>query len=143
VQVLDWIVQNILEQKPLMDGHTDAQERVSNPDLTFLRNIALAGSDRGQLGESLNASTLYEIAITSEPVVAIPGLREPDEAKGKLVIGSIMARLFKSDDTVLVDAFNASRDEMEIDRDNGRGKWTVKTYKFESVGESPNTPTTT
>lgn len=135
-QTLDWIVQNILREAPLMDGHGDAQERVSNPDLTFLRNIALAVADRNQLNESLSASALYDIATTSEPVIAIPGLREPNEDKGKLVIGSIMARLFKGTDTVPVDMFRVRRDELEIDRDEGRGKVKLKTYTFERFGET-------
>ena len=102
-QTLDWIVQNILGEAPLMDGHEAAQERVSNSALTFLRKLALAVADQRRLGEKLNASQLYELAEAAG--VDVPGLREPDEEHGKRQIGSIMARVFKTGDRVVVDAF--------------------------------------
>jgi hypothetical protein len=80
VQVLDWIMQNILHEAPLMDGHQAAQERVSNPALTFLRKLAFAVCEQDRIGESLSASALYEIADRAD--VDIPGLREPDEDRG-------------------------------------------------------------
>ena len=42
VRRLDWIMQNILGCAPLMDGHEAAQERTSNPALSWLRAVALA-----------------------------------------------------------------------------------------------------
>ena len=41
-QIVDWIVQNIFQTVPLMDGHQQAQERVSNPALVWLRSVVLA-----------------------------------------------------------------------------------------------------
>lgn len=45
-QTLDWIVQNLLGGAPLMDGHQAAQERTSNPALSWLRAVALAVSGK-------------------------------------------------------------------------------------------------
>ena len=129
VQSLDWIVQNILNETPLMDDHQAAQERVSNPALTFLRKLALAVADQDRLGESLIASELYQVADSAE--VDIPGLREPDEDKGKRVIGSIMARLFKAADSLSLDGYTVSRQEAETERDDGGGTYTAKTYLFQ------------
>lgn len=131
VQVLDWIVQNILDEAPLMDGHQAAQERVSNPGLTFLRKLALAVAEQDRLSEELSASALYEIADSAE--VDIPGLHEPDEDKGKRVIGSIMARLFKTTNSLTVDEFRVSRHEEEAERHDGGGTYTAKTYEFEQA----------
>jgi hypothetical protein len=128
-QTLDWIVQNILREAPLMDGHQAAQERVSNPDLTFLRKLALAVADQNRLCESLNASALYEIADSVD--VDIPRLREPDEDKGKRLIGSIMARLFKTAKSLTLDGFTVTRHEAETERHDGGGTYTAKTYQFE------------
>jgi hypothetical protein len=130
-QTLDWIVQNILGGTPLMDGHQDAQERVSSPGLTFLRKLALVIAEQDRLGESLIASALYEIADSA--VLEIPGLREPSEDKGKRLIGSIMARLFKSANTISVDEFTVTRDETETARHDGSGTYNAKHYKFEKV----------
>jgi hypothetical protein len=128
VQKLDWIVQNIFRDAPLMDGHQSAQERVSNPDLTFLRKLTLAVADQDRLDESLPASNLYEIAESTE--VDIPGLREPDEKKGMRQIGSIMARLFKASDSLSLDAFRVTRRDIETQRSDGGRTYTAKTYRF-------------
>lgn len=125
VQVLDWIVRNIFGEAPLMDGHQQAQERVSNPALTFLRNIAIAVADQDKLGQRLIASQLYEVADTAE--IAIPGLREPDEEKGKRQIGIVMSRLFKATETVEADAYQVQRHETEQSREGG-GTYVAKTY---------------
>lgn len=131
VQTLDWIVQNILGEAPLMDGHRAAQERVSNPDLTFLRNLALAVANQDRHREFLNASALYEIAEVSD--VEIPRLREHDEDKGKLLIGSIMARLFKTVKSLTLDGFTVTRHEAETERHDGGGTYLAKTYRFEEA----------
>ena len=131
-QALDWIVQNILGAAPLMDGHQQAQERVSNPALTFLRKLALAVADQDRLSENLIASALYEIAEAGE--VDIPGLREPNEEQGKRHIGMVMARLFKTSDQIELDGFRVTRHEVETQRDGG-GSYTARTYHFERLSQ--------
>ncbi len=128
-QVLDWVVQNILHEAPLMDGHQSAQERVSNPDLTFMRALTLAVVDQARLGESLIASALYEIAETAG--VDIPRLKEPNEEAGKRQIGIIMGRLFKTTDTLDIEGFTVTRHEVETDREGG-GSYVSKSYTFTS-----------
>jgi len=131
-QMLDWVVQNILGEAPLLDGHQAAQVRVSNPELTFLRKLALAVADQDRLGEPLIASTIYEIAECTE--VDIPGLRAPDEDKGKRVIGAIMARLFKAGNSLTLDEFIVTRGETEIKRVDGGGTYPGNTYQFQKFG---------
>ncbi len=131
VQTLDWILQNALREAPLMDGHQAAQERVSDPALTFLRKLTLAVAEQNRLGESLIASALYEIADSAG--VDIPGLREPDEDKGKRMIGTIMARLFKTTSSLSLDGFTVTRHEAETERRDGDGTYTAKTYQFERI----------
>jgi hypothetical protein len=133
VQTLDWIVQEILGEGPLMDAHQAAQERVSNPGLTFLRKLALAAAEQDRLGESLIASALYEIAESAD--VDIPGLQEPDEDKGKRMIGIIMARLFKTTSSLSVDAFTVTRYETETERHDGGGTYPSRTYQFERAAK--------
>ncbi len=128
----DWIIQNILHQAPLMDGHQAAQERVSNPALTFLRKLALAVVSQERAGEALIASELYEVADAAS--IEIPGLKEPDEDKGKRVIGSLMARLFKDSQTVEIDGLVVERKEETKSRADG-GDYTAKTY---TVGAIPH-----
>lgn len=133
-QTLDWILQNILSEAPLIDGHQDAQERVSNPALTFLRNLALAVAEQDRLESWLIASALYEISESAE--LEIPGLREPNEDAGKRQIGTLMARIFKKANTINVDEFSITRRETETERHDGGGAYTAKTYRFERVVET-------
>lgn len=128
---LDWIIRNIFNEAGLMDGHQSAQERVSNPGLSFLRKMALLVANEGRLGETLIASQLYEIAEQAE--LMIPGLKEADEDKGKRIIGGIMARLFKEGNRLEVDGFSVLREETQTKREDGRGGFTSKTYCFARV----------
>jgi hypothetical protein len=133
-QTLDWIVRNILKEAPLMEGHEEAQVRVSNPDQTFLRQLAIAVGENNRTGEQLIASMLYEIAESAG--VAVPGLREPEAEAGKRVIGSIMGRLFKSGDTVTIDEFTVKREEFDVPTPGGGG-FKSKRYEFTKLPEPP------
>ena len=126
--VLDFIVQHILEEAPLMEGHLIAQERVSSPDQTFLRKLSLVIARQERLGEWFNASELYEIA--EGDAIDVPGLHKPDEDHGMRVIGLIMARTFKVDDYTEVEDFGITRREIRTLREDGKGYMTQKTYKF-------------
>jgi len=132
-QTLDWIIQDILGEASLMDGHEAAQERVSDPALTFLRKLTLAVVDQGRAGEPLIASTLYEIADAAQ--VPVPGLREPDEDKGKRAIGMLMARLFKTTVTLELDGFRVTRRESEKFRGDGGGNYIAKEYLFTRLNQ--------
>ena len=94
VQVVDWIAQNIFKTGPVMDGHQQAQERVSNPALVWLRKVVLAISDTGELGRGLTATELHSLCDSAD--IEIRGLRPgTDEDKGKRVVGTVMAKLFR------------------------------------------------
>ena len=59
-QTLDWIVQNILKMPPLMDNHKSTQERMSNPKLVWLRNIALAVQQQKRLRSRVESGLVGE-----------------------------------------------------------------------------------
>lgn len=129
VQVVDWIGQNIFGTVPVMEGHQQAQERVSNPALVWLRNVVLAINEAGELDRALTATDLHSLCEGAD--ITIPGLRPgADEDKGKKVIGSIMAKLFRDRDTVEVDGFDVTREERYVARDNASdgGNFKSKTY---------------
>lgn len=128
-QMLDWIVQNLLSEAPLMDGHQAAQERVCNPDLTFVRNLALAVAEHGGLGKSLKAADLY--GISQRAGVEVPGLGAPDEEKGRQAIGTIMRRVFKASPVITVEGYGVTRWETESGRSDGGGAYPGKEYVFE------------
>ena len=129
VQVVDWICQNLFKTVPVMDGHQQAQERVSNPAMVWLRKVVLAINEVGELGRALTATELHGICDGAD--IEIPGLRPgADEDKGKKVIGTIMGKLFRDGDKLDVDGFNVVRAEKFIERASpaeGRG-YNAKTY---------------
>jgi hypothetical protein len=115
-QTLDWIVQNILGGAPLMDGHQAAQERTSNPGLTWLRAVALVVSAENRLGSLLTASELVELC--DNHAVEIPGKpADPDNAKR--LIGSLFRQIFLASDTVEVDGFKIVRGKKEYRKRSG------------------------
>jgi hypothetical protein len=116
-QVMDWICQNLFQTVPLMDGHQQAQERVSNPALVWLRSVVLAINETGELNRGLTATELFGLCESAD--IAIPGLRPgSDDAKGKKVIGTIMAKLFRDQNTLEVDGFMVTREERYLSREN-------------------------
>jgi hypothetical protein len=129
VQVVDWILQKIFKTVPIMEGHQQAQERVSNPALVWLRNVVLAINEAGEVDRALTATDLHGLCEGAD--ITIPGLRPgADEGKGKKVIGSIMAKLFRDRDSIEVEAFDVTREERYVARDNASdgGNFKSKTY---------------
>ena len=129
VQVVDWIARNLFGTVPVMEGHQQAQESVSNPALIWLRSVALAVNETGDLDRALTATDLYRLC--EDAGIAIPRLRPAaDEDKGKRAIGLLMGKLFGDQDRIEVDAFDLSREERYLARDNASvgGSFKSKTY---------------
>jgi len=129
VQVADWICQHIFGLVPVMDGHQQAQERVSNPQLVWLRRVVLNINEIGDLDKQLTATDLQRIC--KEADIAIPGLRaEAPEDRAKRVIGTVMGKLFGTNNELAVDGFTVVRSEKIVDRDNpmAGGGFKTKTY---------------
>ena len=128
-QIVDWIGQNLLQTVPVMDVHQQAQERVSNPALVWLRSVVLAVNESGGLDCPLTATDLFGLCDSAD--IAVPGLRpDADESKGKKIIGTIMAKLFRERDTLEVDGFAVKREERYMSRDDASdgGSFKSKTY---------------
>jgi hypothetical protein len=129
VQAVDWIGQNIFRTVPVMEGHQQAQERVSNPAMVWLRSVVLAISETGELGVVLTATDIYGVCESCD--ISIPGLRPgADEDKGKKVIGTIMAKLFRDQSSLEVDGFVVAREERYLVREDAceGGSFKSKTY---------------
>jgi hypothetical protein len=117
-------------EAPLMQGHRAAQERVSNPALTFLRAVGLAIVDAGRGGEAFHASGLYELA--AELGVAVPGMREPDQEDGPRLVGKVLARVFREGGEIEVDRLRVKR--AEVEEKNAAGNYyQAKTYTFSTL----------
>ena len=129
VQVVDWIVRNVFGVGAVMDGHEQAQERVSSPALVWVRKVVLAASEAGELNRALTATDIH--GLCDGAGIEVPGLRAgSDEDKGKKVVGSVMGKLFRDRDTLEVDGFTVTREERYVARESVSegGGFTSKTY---------------
>jgi len=129
VQMVDWICQNIFGTVPVMDGHQQAQERVSNPALVWLRNLVLAINEVGDLNRPLTATDINTLCDSAD--ITIPGLQSgADEDKAKRAIGMLMKKLFRDRDTVETDGFSVTREEKYLPREkpSAGGDFKSKTY---------------
>lgn len=107
-QSLDWIVQNIFHEAPLLDGHKEAQERTKNPSLSWLRNVAIGLKSENRLGEELIATNLVELCVDKE--LEIPGSPDlSDEKQSRCKIGTLLRPLFKDTNQINVDGFEVER----------------------------------
>lgn len=109
-QTLDWVVQNLCGQAPLLDGHREQQNRIANPAWQWMRELALAVLRDGKQGQLLETHNLADVAYRNN--VELPGLGQgmaydsASEVERKQVLLQIGRKLNTAFD---------SADEIEID----------------------------
>ncbi len=135
-QILDWIVQNTMNEAPLLDGHRQAQGRVSNIGLTFLRQVCITVEATLNIGNGPLSAT--EISnICQEEAIEIPGLSEfkqDDPIAGAKRIGSLLKPVFREDNTVEIDNFKITKTEKSMLREDGKGSRNISAYNFSKKG---------
>lgn len=130
-QVLDWIVQKIFGEAPLMDGHEVAQQRVSNSGLSFLRNLALAVAKAGRSGQAFTSTDLYELAMAE--AIEVPYLSKADDGAGPKLVGGAMGRVFGAKDVVEVESFRITRVNRKTSKRLGASSFDQKHYTFDRI----------
>jgi hypothetical protein len=132
--VMDWIVQNIFNLPPLLDGHRAQQKRVSSTGLNILRDIVHAISEAGRMREALLTS---DIASELEARgIEIPGKAKlsDDYNAGASAIRRALGPLFKTVDLIEIDEFWVHRTKTLEPYEKGRireVKWYMVTRKGE------------
>ena len=115
-QTVDWILRELCGCAPLMGGHEAAQERASNPALSWLRAVALAVEMEGRLGTALIASELVDVCELH--AVEIPG-NPADEDRASRQVGKLAKQLFREGDAIDVDGFTVKRTRKEYRKQSG------------------------
>jgi hypothetical protein len=135
-QTLDWIVRNVLKLPPLLDGHQHEQKRISNPLLSWLRDLANCVQDAKKVGEGLRSAELAQIC--ADESLEIPQCRaNADGDERAMVIGKIMKRLFKDETTLIVGGWSVGRQSWEEYDSVDRHKKVRYYHTFERInGES-------
>lgn len=120
-QILDWIVRNVLEEAPLLDGLAEAKGRVTNPQRSFLRQVLLKLESGGRLGTPVSATNIVELC--EQESIAIPGLRgDANQELGRQQVGRIMSQLFKDEDELVTEEFRVVRHKNYALTDAGNSK---------------------
>lgn len=115
-QTLDWIVQNVFDFPPLLDGHKEEQLRTANPRLQWLRDVLNAIMTDGYRGQGLTASDIAETA--EEHDIQIPGRRSNAVESMEVSVGKLIGRIFREVDAdeIAIDGQKFSRQiEHEFD----------------------------
>ena len=110
-QALDWIVQNVFDLAPLLDGHREEQARTANPALQWLRELTMAARSANQLDRQL--STCELVSIAEDAGIDFPG-NPASRDEAPLRAGKILGRLFRESDgrPIPVDGFTVTREEV-------------------------------
>jgi hypothetical protein len=126
-QTLDFIITEIIGMPPLLDGHREEQQRTANPNLQWLRSIALVVI-KNKAGEELSASMLAEIG--EDEAIDLPP-KSASREKPSLIVGRIMGKVFTEadSDSLKVDGITVTRIMREGRKDSG--DWgMLKFYSF-------------
>lgn len=134
-QVCDWIVQNTFGLPPLMDGHTEAKARSTNPYLGFVRTLSLAAQQRNRLNVELTATQLGDMCAEAGLVVpdlAVEHQENSDHRKRK--IGSIFKTIFPAEDgSIQIEGFIVTKSARREQTMVGYGQ-TLHCYTFAVAG---------
>jgi hypothetical protein len=134
-QALDWIVQNLLDSDPLLAGHQEAQQRMTSPHLTWVRELALVVESGQMLGMEFRPYQLIDLLAETE--LEVPGVGdgdiEDDDVRSSALkaTGKRLASIFKGKDELRIDTFIITKDE-QYDPDYRKP---VKTYSFAHAGK--------
>jgi hypothetical protein len=114
-----------------MDGHEEAQERVSNPEKTWLRAVANATESTGKLDLALTASGLAEVCQSQ--AIVIPGMGAAKDLEvAARSIGGIMRRLFGRLEKLAIENFTVKRTVQQYRKASGDMD-SRHAYTFEAI----------
>ena len=131
IATLNWIVQNIFNLSPLLDGHREEQERISNPLLTWLRAVAIACQKAHRLGQWLKPGEIVDICDAQHVEIrgANPGA---DDDQRNFLMGRNLSRSLGERDCIQVSGFSIECEEREEKDPEQRHMRTRRVYRFTS-----------
>ena len=115
---------------PLLEGHTEEVLRVSDPALSWLRQVAIVVESDKRLDEGLLASEIVDICQAHS--IEFPNKTFPtDLNQAAMYAGRLLRRVFHDvqiDDEIRIDRYGIKRQSIKQDRHTDEGGDFVKTY---------------
>ena len=135
---LDWIIKNIFCLPPLLDDHRDEQLRISSPDRTWLRQVALAIQKDNRLDDGLKPAEIADVCEAHG--LDIPGCRPgiPTD-QISMQTGKVLKRIFSEEPSIEVGGFQISREAHQEYNSTRRETIAVHYHKF-SVPQTEKCP---
>jgi hypothetical protein len=126
-QTLDWIVQEIFQLAPLLEGHAEEVLRVSDPALSWLRHIAIAVENDNRLDEALLATEIVDIGQAHS--IDFPNkVFTTDLKQLAMLAGRLLGRVFHNVEELGIDRYKIKRQTIREDRPTHEGGSFDKTY---------------
>jgi hypothetical protein len=133
-RILDYIVQEICGQAPLLDDHRELQGRMCNSSTQWLRDVSLAVIAAGRQDKPLETHQIADIISSSASDVKLPGLPEnidynnaADDQRSQVLmqLGKRLNSAFKDGDSFTIDGITITRTSEEHNDNSGR----MRNYK--------------
>lgn len=133
-QAVDWIVQVVLQEEPVLSGLNEAIGGLSDPDLSWLRDIChIIGRTRGAPCE---VSALDVVQLSAGEGKTIPGCAPgTDEHNAAKTVGGVMARIFREQQSIALEEWRITRVERQATTSGGNAT-KKKFYQFAAVKNS-------
>ena len=129
-QTLDWIVQNIFDLAPLLDGLTEEILRVSDPALSWLRQVGIGVEKDGRLDEALLATEIVDICQAHG--IDFPNkVFTTDLDQLAMYTGRLLGRVFRdvlANEELAIDRYKIKRESVKQNRPSQAGGDFIKTY---------------
>ncbi|WP_428304810.1 hypothetical protein [Lacipirellula sp.] len=128
-QALDWIVQQLFGEAPLMDGHREAQQRMATPQLQWVRELMLAVVEEHRTDERLTPSDFLDLMV--QRGMEIPGqgvvdhLDEKCRTAALTAIGKKLATVLKDSDELAIEGLNLIREHYQDSESRDRKRYIV------------------
>jgi hypothetical protein len=124
---MNWIVQRIFNLSPLTEGHDLLLQRVRNPVLGFLRELAISmnGADR-----KLTIAEIISEAHVNGITVPVLNPGKNDSKAEQLHLGAQIQRMFGRRESLELEGWIIERAEVKEKRSDGDGYFNSKAYSF-------------
>jgi hypothetical protein len=131
VGTLDWIVQDVWQSVPLLEGHRAAAARIASPSLSWLRQLAFVVLREGRGGQELRTGDLRELC---ERCDLMPDGIKPswEENAIERAMGRLLASCFAKGDSLELDSIRVTRVERK-EKDANYMLRGTKFYTFQAA----------